>query len=122
MISSSRAMSREGVITRSTTGGPRTADHTMLATSCPVSSIICPLKRCRPGQGPGRGARAALLPVAGSLGLSAGFEQEPAALFAFVNEILQKAGGRHVRVLVGDLVGHAHVVDLGVLVVHRLQQ
>ena len=63
-----------------------------------------------------------MLPVAGSLGLAAGFEQEPAALFGFVNEILQKAGGRHVRVLVGDLVRHAHVVDLRLIVVHELQQ
>jgi hypothetical protein len=60
--------------------------------------------------------------VAGSLGLAAGLEQEPAALFGFVDKILQKAGGRHVRVLVGDLVGHAHVVDLRLIVVHELQQ
>src|SRR6516165_9684256 len=82
MISSSRAISREGVIARSTTEGTRTADHTMLA---------------------------------------ARLEQKPAALFGFINEILQKASGRHVLVLVGNLVGRAHVVDLRLIVVHELQ-
>src|SRR5262249_41434675 len=113
MISMSRAMSREGVIARSTTEGTRTADHTMLAARCPASSLICPL-----GTVPGRAearppcqSGVAFL-VAGSLGLAARLEQEPAALFGFVDEIFQKAGGRHVLVLVSDLMGRAHVVDL----------
>src|SRR5215471_8267693 len=122
MISSSRAISREGVIARSTTEGTRTADHTMLAVRCPASSVICPqASPARPW--PGRGARAAaFLLVPGSLGLAARLEQEPTALFGFVNEILQKAGGRHVLVLVGNLVGRAHVVHLRLIVVHELQQ
>ena len=42
--------------------------------------------------------------------------------FSFVDEILQQAGGGYVLVLVGDLVGLAHVADLGLVVVHELQQ
>src|SRR5262245_9979133 len=58
-----------------------------------ASSVICPqASPARPR--PGRGARAALRLVSRSLGLAARLEQEPAALFGFVNEILQKAGGR----------------------------
>ncbi len=37
-------------------------------------------------------------------------------------KILHKAGGGYVLVLVGDLVGRAHVADLGLVVVHELQQ
>src|SRR5262249_40736616 len=121
MISSSRAISREGVIARSTTEGTRTADHTMLAARCPACSVICP-QAWPAGPRPGRGVRAVLLLVSRSLGLAARLEQEPAALFGFVNEILQKARRRHVLVLVGDLVGRAHVMDLRLIVVHELQQ
>jgi hypothetical protein len=60
--------------------------------------------------------------MAAALGLAARFEQEPATFFGFVDEILQQAGGRYVLVLVGDLVGRAHGVDLRLVVVHELQQ
>src|SRR5262245_48552317 len=111
MISSSRVMSREGVITRSTTEGRRPRTIQCLPPAVPHTLRHLLFSQASPaGTKPGRGARAALLLVAGPLGLAAGFEQEPAALFSFVDEILQKAGGRHVLVLVGDLVRRAHVV------------
>src|SRR5215831_15173894 len=84
-------------------------------------SAICPEAASAGLKAPGRIAQAVPL-VAGPFGLTAGFEQEPAALFSFVDEILQKAGGGYVLVLVGDLVGLAHVADLGLVVVHELQQ
>src|SRR5262245_65152296 len=89
MISSSRVMSREGVITRSTTEGRRPRTIQCLPPAVPHLRHLC--SQASPaGTKPGRGARAALLLVAGPLGLAAGFEQEPAALFSFVDEILQK--------------------------------
>src|SRR5262245_17628993 len=93
----------------------------MLAAGCPILGHV-PSSVSGRALWPGRSAKAAFLLVAGSLGLAARLEQEPAALFGFVNEILQKAGGRHVLVLVGNLVGRAHVVDLRLIVVHELQQ
>src|SRR5215467_8838669 len=97
MISMSRAMSREGVIAgideRADDGGPYNACRQLSRILRHVPPSVPGRAKARPG--------CQLLLVAGSLGLAAGFEQEPAALFGFVDEILQKAGGRHVLVLVG---------------------
>src|SRR5262249_56119829 len=113
MISMSRAMSREGVIAgideRADDGGPYNACRQLSRILRHVPPSVPGRAKARPG--------CQLLLVAGSLGLAAGFEQEPAALFGFVDEILQKAGGRHVLVLVGDLVRRAPVVDLRLIVV-----
>src|SRR6516165_1975447 len=82
MISSSRAMSREGVIAGSTAG----ADNSGPYNACrQLSRILRHLPSQASPAGPrlGRGARVALLLVARSLGLAAGLEQEPAALFGF---------------------------------------
>src|SRR5881396_1233613 len=58
--------------------------------------------------------------VTGPLGLAARLEQEPAALFGLIDEHLEEACGRHVFVLVGELVRGAHVLDLRLIVVHQL--
>ncbi len=54
-----------------------------------------------------------------TLGWPACLEQEPAALLRLVDEILQQAGSRHILVLVRELVGFAHVLDLSLVVVHE---
>jgi hypothetical protein len=60
--------------------------------------------------------------VTGTFGGAARLEQEPATLLGFVDEILEQAGGRHVLVFVGDLMSFAHVMDLGLVVVHQFDE
>ena len=57
-----------------------------------------------------------------ALGCAACLEQEPAAFLGLVDEVLQQAGSRHVLVLVCELVGFAHVLNLSLVVVHELVQ
>jgi len=63
-----------------------------------------------------------LLSVARALALAARLEQEPATLFRLVDEHLEEACGRHVIMLVGDLVRRAHVTNVRLVVVRQLEQ
>src|SRR5262249_31896636 len=99
---------------RANDGGPYNACRQLSRILRHVPPSVPGRAKARPG--------CQLLLVGGSLGLAAGFEQETGAVFGFVDEIFQKAGGRHVLVLVGDLMRRAHVLDLRLIVVHELQQ
>src|SRR6516162_6958462 len=86
MISMSRAMSREGIIAgideRADDGGPYNACRQLSRILRHVPPSVPGRAKARPG--------CQLLLVAGSLGLAAGFEQEPAALFGFVDKFSKR--------------------------------
>src|SRR5262245_16863154 len=128
IISMSWAMSRDGVMGQPCRAGAtvetRGDGRAQITLSCRALSLSSsPRKRRWPGRDPAIHNNCATGPsVAAALGLAARLEQEPAPLLGLVNEILQEARGRHVLMLVGDLVRLAHAVDLRLVVVHQLQQ
>src|SRR5262249_28073631 len=100
MISSNRPMSREGVMARFDGDRP-CGPYKRGRDLSPPDSRGCQCQRAN-------GARRLM---ARPLGLPARLKQEPAALFRFVDEHLEEACGCYVFVLVGELVGGAHVAD-----------
>jgi len=60
--------------------------------------------------------------MAGVVDPPARLEQEPAAFLGFVDEHFQEARSRHVVVVVGKLMGFAHVRDVGLVVGHQFYQ
>src|SRR5271170_4133843 len=72
------------------------------------------------GRSPGPEPPAKL--VAGTVCLAARFEQEPQPSFGLVDKILKNAGGRHIAVLVAQLVALAHGRYDRLVVRHELTQ